>query len=536
MSLFPSDKKSGMSAFQGKKDPQSKAVSEKEKQLESKEIKVPIQTSEIPAEIAEKNQETENIEKIEKTENIRAEKLENKEIETVKEVKETKLQTADLKTEEEKADIPKVEKKESPKTDDNFDFPTSVKIAGLTAEEDLKFIPSFVPASDEDKSNLDSHNDESVNISDSEKEELEELSKAYFEEFDSSQALDKGMSLDDLLELCIEKEASDIHFSALEKIGLRINGKIYFIDNYEKLSHKEARHLVFSLVQNPIMRKQVFEDRELDCAFEHKSGVAFRVNIFFKRGRLAGVLRRIASQAKSMEELGLPEAVTQLLNAKQGLLLVTGPTGSGKSTSMQSMLEYINENRVEHILTIEDPVEFIFKNKKSIFSQREIGRDTKSFSAALRASLREDPDVVMIGEMRDPETIQAAMNLSETGHLVISTLHTSSAPQTVSRLISQFPPEEQHQILGRLGDTLIGVLSQRLVPRADKEGRIAIFELLIVNSAVRHIVKSGDLTQIHNAMIAGREAGMVRMEDYAEELEERGIIEKDSYIHFFREE
>lgn len=340
----------------------------------------------------------------------------------------------------------------------------------------------------------------------------------------------------DILEAALDFGASDIHFSAGERIAFRIHGEIHFVDNVPPLTQGQAERLIFSLLSTEEQKETLIRTRELDTAYENSDGTSFRVNVFFKRKNIACVLRVIASEAWGMDDLGLPSAVEKLLKQKQGLILVTGPTGSGKSTSMQSMLQYINETRVEHILTIEDPIEFVFKSKESIFSQREVGADTLSFSNALRAALREDPDVVMIGEMRDPETIMAAMNLSETGHLVVSTLHTSGAPQTISRLLNAFPPEQKNTIQTRLADTLIGVLSQRLVPRSDQEGRIAIFELMVVNSAIRNIIRTGDMAQIHNAIQAGRSSGMVKMEKYAEIMEEKGIIKKEDYIHFFREE
>lgn len=344
------------------------------------------------------------------------------------------------------------------------------------------------------------------------------------------------IELEDILELGIDMEASDLHFGAKEKIGLRINGKICFVENIPPLTREQAERIIFKLVSNEDQKETLVRTREMDTSYEHTDGTPFRVNIFYKKRNISAVLRRIASKACTMEELGVPAAVHNLIQMKQGLILVTGPTGSGKSTTMQSMLENINQNRVEHILTIEDPIEFMFTSKKSIFSQREVGEDTLSFSNALRAALREDPDIVMIGEMRDAETIMAAMNLAETGHLVISTLHTSSAAQTISRLVNAFPPEQHSQVSSRLADSLVGVVSQRLVPRCDKPGRIAIFELMIINAALRNIIRSGETSQILNAIQAGRKEGMIKMETYAEELRQQGIILEKDYLHFFRKE
>jgi len=353
---------------------------------------------------------------------------------------------------------------------------------------------------------------------------------------DSSGDIADRIQMGDLLDLAIDTEASDIHFGANERVGLRINGKICFVENIPPLTADQAKRIIFELMPDEEVRETLMRTREMDTAYEHADGTTFRVNVFFKRKNISAVLRRVSRRAFSMEELGIPKTVYNLISAKQGLLLITGPTGSGKSTSMQAIIEYINVTKIEHIITIEDPIEFIFKSKKSIISQREVGYDTLSYTNALKAALREDPDIVMIGEMRDPETIMAAMNLAETGHLVISTLHTSSATQTVSRLINAFPPDQHTQIRHRLADCLIGVVSQRLVPRSDKPGRIGIFELLVINAAVRNIIRSGEDGQILNAIQGGREKGMIKMETYAEELTKRGIIKAKDYMHFFRKE
>jgi twitching motility protein PilT len=463
-------------------------------------------------------------------------------------LKEPKEEIVPEKKPEAKAEKPEVkeeakeEKKEPPKDppkDPLENFPTSVRIAGLTTKDDM--ILSDLPQTEESvrREHESNENDESATLilSEQEKEELSKLSEEYFEKYDADNSPFGGVSLEDILELAIDQDASDIHFSAGKKIALRIKKEIFFIENIPELSTSQTKYLVFTLIGNPLYRKKLFEEKEMDYSYQHqKTGINFRVNIFFQKGRLSAVLRKIASHAMTVEQLNIPEKILDLLKQKQGLILVTGPTGSGKSTSLQAMLEHINSTRVEHILTIEDPIEYIFTDNKSIFSQRELGKDTHSFGHALKASLREDPDIVVIGEMRDKETIQAAMTLSETGHLVFSTLHTSSAPQTVSRLISQFPPEEQHNAQHRLADTLIGVLSQRLIPRSDRSGIVAIYELMIVNSAIKSIIKSGDMTQIHNAMLAGREHGMVRMEEYAYQLEEEGVVSEESFANFFREE
>lgn len=344
------------------------------------------------------------------------------------------------------------------------------------------------------------------------------------------------ITTESLLEAALELGASDIHFSATERIAFRIDGNIHFVENDPSLTTEEAEKLVFSLISSEEQKESLVRTRELDTAYEHTDGTNFRVNVFYKRKNISAVLRVIATDAFSMDELGMPAGVQNLLECKQGLLLVTGPTGSGKSTSMQSMIDYINKTRVEHIITIEDPIEFIFKSRRSIISQREVGADTLSFSNALRATLREDPDIVMIGEMRDPETIMAAINLSETGHLVISTLHTSGVPQTISRMVNAFPQDQHNMIQNRLADTIIGVMGQRLVPRADRKGQVAIYELMVNTPGIRNLIRSGMSNQIKNAIQSGRAYGMVKMEQYAEVLKERGIIKESDYIHYFTDE
>lgn len=351
-----------------------------------------------------------------------------------------------------------------------------------------------------------------------------------------SQEVADRVAIDDMLELCIDTEASDLHFAAQERIGLRVNGRICFVENIPPLTKEQAERIAFTLLQNEDQKETLIRTREMDTSYQYADGTSFRVNIYYKRGNIAAALRRIPSEARTIEDLGIPRSIYPLLDQKQGLILVTGPTGSGKSTSLQAMIEFINKTRVDHIITIEDPIEFMFKSKKSVVSQREVGDDTLSFANALKAALREDPDVVMIGEMRDAETVMAAMNLAETGHLVMSTLHTASAAQTINRLINAFPPEQQLQVQNRLADSLIGVVSQRLVPRCDKPGRLAIFEMMIINAAIRNIIRSGDVGQIMNAIQAGRAEGMVKMETFAEELRKKGVILEQDYVHFFRKE
>ena len=367
--------------------------------------------------------------------------------------------------------------------------------------------------------------------------EKKEEAKEEETEIETNFSWDSKISIDEILNLAIENWVSDVHFSEGSKIALRINWSIRFINEIEAVENKEIEQYVKTLLWND---KELIEKykktKEMDCAYEHPSWVNFRVNLFYKRKKMAAVLRKIESKAMKIEDLWIPQSIKKLLEKKQWLLLVTWPTWSWKSTSMQSMLQFVNETRVEHILTIEDPVEFIFQNDKSIFSQREVWSDTQSFANALKAALREDPDIIMIWEMRDQETINAAMHLAETGHLVISTLHTSSAAQTISRLVSTYPSDEQDQVQSRLADALIWVLSQRLVKTVDWKWRIWLFEVLIVNTAVRNIIRTWDMWQMWNAMLSWRNEWMVRMQDYAENLESEWKITRESYQWFFKSE
>ena len=272
---------------------------------------------------------------------------------------------------------------------------------------------------------------------------------------------------------------------------------------------------------------------EIDFGYVHTDNTSYRGNAYMYMGKIGLALRRIPENIANLVELGIPKSIAKVLQAKQGLFLVTGPTGSGKSTTMASMLNAINEFRSEHILTIEDPIEYVFKNKKSVISQREVGRDTLSFAHAIRSAMREDADIIMIGEIRDAETMEIAMNLAETGHFVISTLHTSGSIQTISRMVQFFPSEIEAQIRTRISDSLIGVLSQRLVPRTDGTGRVAIREIMFASTAIRNLISKGDLAQIPNTIETSSDDGMITMRKYADTLRDRGIIEEKSYRGYF---
>lgn len=339
-----------------------------------------------------------------------------------------------------------------------------------------------------------------------------------------------------ILEHAIRLWASDIHMCEWENIGFRVHGELAKTTG-AVLDKIKSRQILLELMNdNKEMAKEFLEKKDADFAYIHTDGTPFRVNTFFKLGKISFVLRRIASTPKTIQELWLPSGVEKFTRAKGGLILVTWPTGSWKSTSMISILDEINKTRREHILTIEDPVEFIFKDNKSIFSQREIGKDTKSFATALRAAMREDPDIVMVWEMRDKETVEAAMELAETGHLVISTLHTAGSVQTITRLVNFFHPELQHAVRYKLWDILFWVLSQRLIPRADGKGRAWIYEVMMMTPWIRNLIRSWDLVQINNAIEMWQSQGMISMKNYADNLCREGVIKEEDYINYFMDD
>ncbi|MFZ3231973.1 MAG: PilT/PilU family type 4a pilus ATPase [Patescibacteria group bacterium] len=340
--------------------------------------------------------------------------------------------------------------------------------------------------------------------------------------------------IEQILAHAINIKASDVHLSEGDFVGFRVHGELSKFEQGGKLTKEACNRLCSELFLGDKEKVGEFVHRhDADFAYISADGTPFRVNGFYKLAKMGFVLRRIERDAKKMEDLGLPEGVKKILGAKQGLFLITGPTGSGKSTTMVSIIDRINETRNEHIITIEDPVEFIFTDKASIFSQREVGRDTNSFVAAIRAAMREDPDIVVVGEMRDQETVEAAINLAETGHLVFSTLHTSGSVQTINRLVQFFHPDIQNQVRVRLGDSLLGVLSQRLIPKAEGHGRVAIHEIMYVTPAIKNLIKSGDLVQINNNIELGSQDGMISMKNSALKLAEKGIVKEEDFMGYF---
>jgi len=328
-----------------------------------------------------------------------------------------------------------------------------------------------------------------------------------------------------LLEEVIKEKASDLHLQVSLPPMLRVDGSLIAVPGTDVLNEEGVEALVFAILDED--QKQILlKDKEFDFSFAFGDLGRFRVNAFHERGNLAAALRLIPNEIMTIEQLGLPQIVNKFADYPRGLVLVTGPTGSGKSTTLAALVHKINAERAAHIVTIEDPIEFTHKSKKSVIVQREVHYDTYSFSAALRSSLRQDPDVVLIGEMRDLETIAAAITIAETGHLVFATLHTNSAAQSIDRMIDVFPPHQQPQIRAQLANILMAICSQRLIP-AIGGGRIAAAEILVATPAVRNIIREGKSHQLEAVIQTGAEFGMQSMDKTLVSLIHNGTITYD---------
>jgi twitching motility protein PilT len=329
----------------------------------------------------------------------------------------------------------------------------------------------------------------------------------------------------EVLTRMVEQRASDVHLSAGYPPALRVRGRITPMEEYGPLLPQATRDTVYSLL-NDDQRKRFESQKQLDLAYAVPGVARFRVNCFFQRGAISAAFRRIPHEIPQLDELGLPKVLEEFTRKPRGLVLVTGPTGSGKSTSLAAMLDIINSEREEHILTIEDPIEFLHRHKSCIVNQREIGADAENFAAALKAALREDPDVILVGEMRDLETMETALTAAETGHLVFATLHTQSTAQTVDRIIDIFPAQQQAQVRMQLSIGLQGIVTQQLLPTIDGAGRVVACEVLVPTPAVRNLIREGKTHQIYSAIQTSGSTGMQTMDAHLAQLVRLGRVSR----------
>ncbi len=340
------------------------------------------------------------------------------------------------------------------------------------------------------------------------------------------------LMIEDLMEQLIEMGGSDLHLTAGLPPYFRISGHLQPISD-QVLSSEECQRLIFSMLNNT-QRKNLEQNWELDCSYGVRGLARFRVNVYKDRGTYAACLRALSSKIPNFDKLGLPDVVREMSEKPRGLILVTGPTGSGKTTTLAAMIDLINRTRAEHILTVEDPIEFVYEPIKSLVHQRQLGEDTKSFENALKAALREDPDIILVGEMRDLETISLAISAAETGHLVFGTLHTSSASQTVDRMIDVFPSERQTQVRVQLSNSLVAVFSQTLVPKKNVKpgeyGRVMAQEIMIITPAISNLIREGKTAQIYSAIQTGGKLGMQTLEKVLADQYKQGLITFEAAI------
>jgi len=333
---------------------------------------------------------------------------------------------------------------------------------------------------------------------------------------------DYRQKLEEVLDLAIQKGASDVHLSAGRPPTFRIDGSLVISDKYPVLTSKDTEELAFIIL--PEDRKEQFlSQRDIDASFAHKDKGRFRINAYHQLGQISIALRLIPSKIRTINDLNLPDVCHQFARAPQGFFLVVGPSGQGKSAALAALVDEVNHTRQDHVITIEDPVEYLFTEDKCIIDQREVGDDVQNFHRGLREVLRQDPDVIMIGEMRDPETVSSAVTAAETGHLVLTTLHTNTAAQTIDRIIDSFPPHQQNQIRTQLAATILGILSRRLIPCLKGEVINAV-ELMIANSAIRNLIREGKTHQIDMVIETGSEEGMISLNRSLSNLVNQGLI------------
>jgi len=338
------------------------------------------------------------------------------------------------------------------------------------------------------------------------------------------------VSLEDLLREMVEKKATDLHITTGNPPRMRLHGELLPVKGLDALAPSDTQRLCYSVMTD--LQKKVFEEEhEVDFSFGIQGVARFRANVFRQRGAAAGAFRRVPYEAMHLENLGLPPVVSTFVAKSKGLILVTGPTGSGKSTTLAALIDRINESYYKHIITVEDPIEYLHPHKKCLVNQREVHSDTDSFARALRFVLRQDPDVVLVGEMRDLESMSAALTLAETGHLTFATLHTNSAVETINRIIDAFPAHQQPQIRAQLSFVIEGIVCQQLLPKADKSGLVLASEVLVPTPAIRNLIREEKLHQIYSVMQAGQiHHGMQTMNQSLTKLYEQGLIEYEVAI------
>ena len=333
------------------------------------------------------------------------------------------------------------------------------------------------------------------------------------------------MDMAEILKETLNRQASDLHLAVGVPPMVRVDGHLESLD-YPIVTPNEARELIYSILSQD-QRQKLETDWEVDLSYSLYGQARFRVNAYFQRGTIGAAFRLVPVVIKTVEELGLPQIIHSFCHKPRGFVLVTGPTGSGKSTTLAAIIDEINSTRADHIVTIEDPIEFLHQHKKCVVNQREVGTDTKAFPVALRSALRQDPDIILIGEMRDLETIQIALTAAETGHLVFATLHTQDCPQTIDRMIDVFPPFQQEQIRVQIAATLEGIVTQQLLPKASGQGRAAACEVLVTTPASRNLIREGKTHQLYTVMQTGGQLGMQTMNSSLAELVRRGQISRE---------
>lgn len=341
---------------------------------------------------------------------------------------------------------------------------------------------------------------------------------------------DYKAELESFLEIVGENNASDLHLTVGKHPNIRVDGRLRDLSKYPVLTKEHTEGLINSLLSEE-QKSKLSEMREIDFSYSYQDKSRFRINVFHQKGYLSAALRFLPSKIRTVKQLNLPSIIEKFASHSQGFFLVVGPTSHGKTTTLAAMIDYINHNMSKHIVTIEDPIEYIFNQDKCIIEQREVGSDTISFDRALRSALRQDPDVIMLGEMRDLETISTALTAAETGHLVLATLHTNNAAQTIDRIIDIFPAESKNQVRSQLAASLLGIVSQRLVPRADF-GRIPAVEILVANSAIRNLIREGKIYQIDLVIETSVEEGMVSLNRFLADLVQKREISLETALNY----